>query len=129
MTLLNDEPVVLTTLSACPFCGNEAITFEPDSDRNIVSCRLGHAPMRTIEGWNTRVNPMREQIEALVTDLQGEVVAAQIRAKEFKASRDNVMFVVSDSLAQLYLGIIRRLQAILASSGGVSAEKGVTARD
>ena len=74
-------------------------------------------------------NPMREQIEALVTDLQGEVVAAQIRAKEFKASRDNVMFVVSDSLAQLYLGIIRRLQAILASSDGVSAEKGVTARD
>ncbi len=72
---------------------------------------------------------MREQIEVLVTDLQGEVVAAQIRAKEFKASRDNVMFVVSDSLAQLYLGIIRRLQAILASSDGVSAEKGVTARD
>lgn len=43
-------------LEPCPFCGNEAKIFEPDLDRNIVSCVLDHAPMRSIEGWNTRTS-------------------------------------------------------------------------
>jgi len=65
-------------LKDCPFCGNEAITFEPDADRNIVSCKLGHAPMRTIEGWNTRTQPtMREQIEGLIAELETD--AEQLR--------------------------------------------------
>lgn len=49
-------------LKPCPFCGNNAISFVPDADRNSVSCRLGHAPMRTIEGWNTRTDPARDAL-------------------------------------------------------------------
>jgi hypothetical protein len=41
-------------LLPCPFCGCDAVIFEADEQRNIVSCRLGHAPMRSIEAWNTR---------------------------------------------------------------------------
>lgn len=41
-------------LKECPFCGNVAKMFPPDKDGNIISCKLGHAPMRTVEGWNTR---------------------------------------------------------------------------
>lgn len=43
-------------LLPCPFCGKNAITFKPDAQNNIVSCSLGHAPMRSIEAWNTRTS-------------------------------------------------------------------------
>jgi hypothetical protein len=47
-------------LLPCPFCGNDAELFDqPDAQRNIVACRLGHAPMRTVEGWNTRHEEQR----------------------------------------------------------------------
>lgn len=42
-------------LKPCPFCGNEAIFHTPDHQGNIVGCPLRHASMRSVEGWNTRV--------------------------------------------------------------------------
>ena len=44
----------MSTYKKCPFCGNDAKTFAPDKDGNVISCVLGHAPMRSIEGWETR---------------------------------------------------------------------------
>jgi hypothetical protein len=51
--MTNSEPL---WLKRCPFCGNTAKRFPPDAEGNIVSCELGHAHMRTIEGWQTRSN-------------------------------------------------------------------------
>lgn len=60
-------------LRECPFCGNAAEVFEPDADRNVVGCRLGHVKMRSAEAWNTRtVDPLITQLgEALETLLNG----------------------------------------------------------
>lgn len=74
-------------LLPCPFCGNAAITFESDAHRNIVSCRLGHAPMRTVEGWNTRVSPSRDETGL---NLLRQLVSGQNALRDFDVFQCNV---------------------------------------